>query len=290
VTERQAPTSTSANASGAVAPTIGAAPVRATAITETAGPSDLGGRQMTSLGPPHVPAVPQREHADVVPTVTASTSWRDACVAWTREQLDGPPPVEMPRGLPGSELLECVAGRFALPLAVYPAFVLLYGAHLLGHDGLAPATLAAFLDRGASVGGGWTEALGRGDLAATGVATYERSRVRIASAVQRCLDELPPETGRLVGEPADLPLLGACVVVGDGSLVEVARAYAARAGGAILAAYSERSRAEVAFEAHVRGATAMLHAHAFDGTLDAPAIYVARDEEIAAMLGLPRLA
>jgi hypothetical protein len=136
----------------------------------------------------------------------------------------------------------------------------------------------------------WDEALGRGALAARGVAEYAGSRVALAPLVLRTLDELPPATGVLVGRPGSVTLLGPCVVIaGDEPLVDVAERCAPQIGGAILAATGEPVRAELVLEARARGAAAMLRAVLVAAPSDA-AIFVIDDPDLAERLGLPCLA
>ena len=218
------------------------------------------------------------------PSTLAWTSWRDECAAWTRTQLE-----RRREPAPSIPSIAALATRFDLPDEIAPALVALYGAHLEGHDGIAPSIVAHVLelpdDRR------WAEALGRGELAARGVVVFERSRVRLARAVQRVLDELPPETGTIIGTPDAVTLLGACVIVdGSDNAFDIAARHAGRAGGAILVGHDDRAAALVSFEARAIGAAAMLPAHKYDGDLDAPAIYIATDEDEADRLGLPRLA
>ncbi|MDQ3334343.1 MAG: hypothetical protein M4D80_04215 [Myxococcota bacterium] len=232
--------------------------------------------------PSTTPAPPPRP----APTSTTSPSWRTACADWAesvverRTQLAQPPSVEAIRDL---------AVRFDLSAELVPALALLYGAHLAGHDGVAPVVLANavdFVDERR-----WAEALGRGELAAMEVASYEGSRVRLAPIVRRVLDELPPATGTLVGAPSVIAVLGACVLVERGSsAIDIATQHAARAGGAILVGHDERTSAEVCFEARAIGAVAMVPASKFDGETATPVIYVADDEGDASKLGLPRFA
>lgn len=207
-------------------------------------------------------------------------SWRDELVDWTRTVLalrgDTSP---MPP--PHVDALDDLARRFDLSIAVGPALTLLYGAHLLGHDGVAPADLSRVLDRS------WAEALGRGELAATGVARYERSRVRFAPAVQRVLDELPPTSGTLVGVPGRVEVDGPRVLVEQGDALDIAAAYAPRAGGAILVGSSDDPR-EVLLEARAIGATAMLPASRAGSEASGAVIYVCDDEAEAERIGLPR--
>ena len=244
---------------------------------------------------------PSTSRPDIGPSIARPdiqpASWRDGCAAWTRDQVER----RERKAPPHVASIDVLAARFELPAELAPALVVLYGAHLEGHDGVAPAIVAHVLgelvdDRR------WAEALGRGELAARGVVVSERSRVRLARAVQRVLDELPPETGTvvtarpqggaaIVGIPDGVTLLGACVIVERGDNVfDIAARHAMRAGGAILVGHDDRAASLVSFEARAIGAAAMLPAHKFDGDLAAPVIYIADDDDDASRLGLPRLA
>ncbi len=216
---------------------------------------------------------------DIAPRAT----WRDECAAWAMT-------TPLPTALPSAPLVDQLAARFDMPAYLMPALVLLYSAHLTGRDGVAPVDIARVLH------GRWDEALGRGALAGARIATYERSRVRLATAIQRALDELAPASGVLVGVPAGNALMGACVLVATDAIA-AAHQHARRAGGAILVAASvvdaiSTSHADdgatVCFEARAFGAVPMLPASAYDGNLDAPVLYVTDDDAVADALGLPR--
>jgi hypothetical protein len=207
-------------------------------------------------------------------------SWRDEVVAWTRAFTAG----AIDPGAPAAPPIDALIARFDLAPALHPALVLLYGAHLCGERGAAPAEIARVLDHQ------WDEALGRGGLAERGVAEYAGSRVALSPLVLRTLDELPPATGVLVGRPGSVTLLGPCVVIaGDEPLVAVAERCAPQIGGAILAATGEPVRAELVLEARARGAAPMLRA-VLDRAPDDAVIFVIGDPELAERLGLPRLA
>ena len=120
------------------------------------------------------------------------SNWRDDVVQWARAQVAGAPD----RAPAPAPPIETIANAFDVPHLV-PAFMLLYGAHLAGHEGVAPADLSRVLGRT------WDEALGRGRLAELGLARFERSRVVLADPIRRALDELPPLTGTLAGEGTD---------------------------------------------------------------------------------------
>jgi len=209
----------------------------------------------------------------------ARQSWRDEVVAWTRTIMSG----AIDHHVPAAPLIDAVVARFDLALALQPVVALLYGAHLCGERGIAPVDVARVLDRQ------WDEALGRGELAVRGVADYAGSRVALSPLVLRVLDELPPATGVVVGEPGPVALLGPCLVVaGDEPLAAIAERCLASVGGAILAAHGEPDRAALVFEARARGAAALLRA-AIDAVPSESAIFVIDDAELADRLGLPRL-
>ncbi len=222
-----------------------------------------------------VRALPATSTAAALGWLDARPSWRDELHAWTRAIAAGialREPPEMPLG-------ELVLARFELAPQLLPALALLYGAHLAGEIGAAPVDVARALGRR------WDEALGRGRLAASGIATHHVSRVRLVPAVLRVLDELPAQTGALVGTPGAISLLGPCVVVGAGPLGTIASACLPLAGGAILAADEGSRAADVVFEAKAYGAVAMLRT-----ITSATAIVVVEDEAAADASGLPRLA
>jgi hypothetical protein len=211
-------------------------------------------------------------------------SWRDDVVAWTRAITAGAIAADAPAAPP----IDALIARFDLAPALHPVLVLLYGAHLCGERGVAPAEVARVLDH-RWPDHRWDEALGRGELAERGVAEYAGSRVALSPLVLRVLDELPPATGVLIGRPGMVALLGPCVVVaGDEPLVAVATRCAPQVGGAILVATGEPVRAQLVLEARARGAAPMLRAVPDAAPGDA-AIFVTGDAELAERLGLPRL-
>ena len=215
------------------------------------------------------------------PRSDARQSWRDEVVAWSRTVTSG----VMDYHAPAAPAIDAVLARFELALQLRPVLALLYGAHLCGERGAAPIDVARVLDRQ------WDEALGRGELAQRGVAEYAGSRVALSPVILRVLDELPPLTGTLVGEPGIVALLGPCVVVaGDEPLTQIAAPCLAHVGGAILVARDDSDRAELLFEARAHGAAPMLRpAAVLDAAPSEPAIFVVGDAELADRLGLPRL-
>ncbi len=209
----------------------------------------------------------------------AAPDWREIIVMWTREAMTAPV-TDAPVCVP----IDLIVARFGLSPQLTHAIMLLYGAHLIGVDGVAPIGIAELA--------GWAEALGRGELADQGVARYRASRVHLAPAILRALDELPPTTGQIVGTPGVVSLLGPCVIVADGPLQIVAEAWMSSVGGAILAARADADPHELVIEARAYGAAPMVRIR---GTMlatipvDQPVILVADDEAMADGLGLRRL-
>jgi hypothetical protein len=215
------------------------------------------------------------------PGITDAARWRDEVVAWTRAVLAG-----VDREAPAVPAVDALAARFELSPPVRRALLLLYGAHLCGEPGAAPVDVARVCDRG------WDEALGRGRLAEARLATYERSRVRLAAPIQRVLDELPPAAGALFGPPGSPALLAPWAAVAPGEpLDELAARLAAQIGGAILAARPGADPAELYLEARARGAVPLLRVDAAAAAPPEtePAILVVDDDEAAAQLGAPIL-
>jgi hypothetical protein len=212
----------------------------------------------------------------------ARPSWRDEIVAWSRAVASG----AIDHKAPSVPAIDALLARFELAQQLQPVLVMLYGAHLCGELGVAPVDVAGLLERR------WEEALGRGELAQRGVAEYPRSRVALSPVILRVLDELPPATGTLVGEPGQVALLGPCVVVAvDEPLTAVAERCLSRVGGAILAASSDVDCAELVFEARAYGAVPMKRtAASLDAAASDPMIFVVADAELADRLGIPRLA
>jgi hypothetical protein len=223
---------------------------------------------------------PRSEASAALPWIDPQPSWRDDTVVWARAVAAG----SVDRGAPRVPAIETLVVRFDLSPQLVPALVLLYGAHL-GGETTAPVDVARVL------GGRWDEALGRGQLAARGVALYQGSRVGLAPAILRALDELPVRTGTIVGEPGTIVLLGPCVVVASETfLATIAERYLPSVGGAILAAADGIDPRELYLEARARGAVPMLRVIAeLDDTPADPAILVVTDEAIAEQLGVPRL-
>lgn len=211
----------------------------------------------------------------------AGAEWRDDLVVWTRNVDAG----EV-RSVEGAGPLEMIATRYDVSFALVPALAWLYGQHLLGRDGGAPAELAQ------RIGAGWDEALGRGELVRHGIVTFTGSRVRLADVVLHALDESPPITGTLVGAPGVMSLLGPCAIVAAGPLRIIAEACLPSIGGAILAANPDSDPAELVREARAYGAAPLWRVRAellprVSG--EHPIILVVEDDVTAGLLGVPRL-
>jgi hypothetical protein len=208
------------------------------------------------------------------PHVRPALTWRDDLVAWARAVTTG-----TTRPAPSAPAVTTLATRLELA-ELADALALLYGLHL-GGGSVAPVDLARVC--------GWPEALGRGRLVA--VASFADSRVRLAPAVCRALDELPPRSGTLVGEPGAVALLGPCVVVApEGAmLAPLAARCLAGAGGAILAGRPESEPAELASEARVYGAAPMMRVTDLAWYGAEPVVLVVASDEAAEQLGVPRL-
>jgi hypothetical protein len=131
-------------------------------------------------------------HEPGSPEAPQRASWRDDAGAWARAVASG----TFDRAAPSCLPIDALAVRFELPASLIPALVLLYGSHLAGLDGAAPMDVAKVLGRR------WDDALGRGKLAELGLAIYEHSRVKLAPAILRSLDELPPAPGDRAQFPA----------------------------------------------------------------------------------------
>lgn len=242
-------------------------------------------------------AHPRASTAEALPPLwtDAPPHWRDDIARWTHDATIDAQLAAAPSLVP----IDLLVARYELSPSLAPALALLYGAHLLGESGVAPIDLARVA--------GWPEALGRGELAEKRAAVYgdARSRIRLATPAQRVLDELPPETGRLVGTPGMVALLGPCVIVAQGPLSIVAQACITSIGGAILAAHEPGNALEegpemraspdpvkVVAEARAYGAAPMMRVAPvllWRIPVDVPIILVCDDDRTADELGLPRL-
>lgn len=201
--------------------------------------SDLGA---TLVPPPEPPASPR-----AAPTVTG---WREAAAAWSRGVLAGAggPPPALDTGL-----LPEVAARLALDDELTRALCFLYGAHVCGHDSVAPIELSGVL------GGRWDEALGGGRLASSGALVWWRSRIRLAKVIAATLDELPARTGTVVAGSVDHARTVAVVAPSTVDLPRIG-AWAASIVGTLLVPVASGDRRVNTFllEARARGVTPLV--------------------------------
>jgi hypothetical protein len=179
----------------------------------------------------------------------AGATWREDLIAWARglgtEQAN-----ELPTGTP----VDSLVARLELPPGLEPVVALAYAQHLLGNDGISALDVCNVQRNFA---GSWDEALGRGELAMRGVATFRASRMRLDDLILRVLDEYPPNSGVLVGTPGSVSLLGPCVIVAAGPISIIAEACLPSIGGAILAGNLDVDPHELATEARPYGAAPM---------------------------------
>jgi hypothetical protein len=218
------------------------------------------------VAPPPEPVAAVVDDVEPMPAFDDGQRWRDQLAVWTRAALSRPAGAAPPLAP-----IEALVERFDLEPWIVPGLALLYGAHLLGQDGVAPVALSRTLDHR------WDEALGRGVLAANGLARWRRSRVRLARVLRDALDELPARTGTLVGEPGGLVTATPCVVrTATGRAADAADLI----GGLSLIVDGEPRLAAV-IEARARGAIALFEA---SSTSDARAI-LAFGRGTAAVIG-----
>jgi hypothetical protein len=219
-----------------------------------------------------------RTNRDGAPDAPLRSSWRDDAGAWARAVASG----TFDRAAPSCAPIDTLLARFELPETLLPALVLLYGAHLAGMQGAAPMDVAKVLGRR------WDEALGRGKLAELGLAHYADSRVRLAPALQRVLDELPPR-GELVGEPGVVALLGPTLLVSREPIRVLGARVVEQLGGAALLG-GDGDLAELALEARALGAIAVgrVDLALRDLVLPHPILLVVDDEAVAEQIDLPR--
>lgn len=227
------------------------------------------------------PVAPTAPTAPAVEARRDAGDWRDALLAWARSPAGAPP---------ASTVLAGLGERFELAPDRLAVIALLYAAHLRGERGVAPVDVAQLLGGEAR----WVEALGRGELAAVGATVHEGSRVRLADAVQRALDELPAHSGVLVGEAGRSSLLGPCAAVSDEPLDELAARLAPQVGGILVgqlaSALDAAALAQLYLEARARGVVPMLRVDEPMAIRPEPALIVVAIEQHAELLGIPRLA
>jgi|GEM_PF-2467195 len=262
----------------------GPAALAAIASVEVAAPTNVAERlvawreRMRAAAPREVPSTA----AWIGPTDQPAT-WRDHLATWARSILSGT------RGEPpvlGDGPLGDVTARLGLDADLGLALWLLYGAHLCGHDGLAPAELSSVLRRR------WDEALGRGALAALGVARWRKSRARLTREVVDALDERSPRYGTIVVSGTSSPDgTRAIVAPADVELDAIAQ-WAAPALGPIFVA-NRRGLAHpdrFLLEGRVRGALPVLSWPRPDTLLPPAALLVVADEAAARAVPAPVVA
>lgn len=205
-----------------------------------------------------------------------SSSWRDALVDWYRGGAS-----ERPPGLDDGPLAE-VAERLELDEAHGPALALVYAAYLCGDDGVAPAELARALERD------WSEALGRGALAASGALRWRRARVRLAAPVRALLDDGEPRLGALVASDAKTPP-GQVAVIARGDDLPKLAAWLAPQYGPLLVPNERGLAAPAAFflEARLRGVAPLVMRPDGRAAVPSPGVAIVADEASARALRIP---
>lgn len=231
--------------------------------------------------------------AAFVPSAQALRDWRLMLIEWTRavrREVAAPPPVLAP---PLDALLRTLA--IAPPLGA--AIQLLYGAHLLGSPGVAPAELHAVLGDALPASRRWRESLGTGSLAALSAVALHDSLLRLSSELCRFLDERAPRHGTVLGSggpPRSTPAAAVC----DPFSVDPYRLATAVGSSILMVTRPPASSADlrgVALEARLRGATAVLPFPRYprhpglDPLPDIPAVYLVSSVELAAALGIELL-
>jgi hypothetical protein len=230
---------------------------------------------------------PRAQTSEPRPAGRGDDGWRVTLALWARDMIGtlGKPALETQSGSPPATPIDDLGPRFDLSPAAERVLALLYGAHLLGEDGVAPIDVAR-------VARSWDEALGRGELAAHALIRNAGSRVQLDDLLLRVLDERPPLHGELVGAPGVVSLLGPCVIVAAGPLSIVAEACLPSIGGAILAARDDADPEALASEARAYGAAPLWRvrpAQLERVPSERPFILVADDDATADLLGIPRL-
>jgi len=250
-------------------------------------------KERVSRGEPEEPAdldvvIPGPSVVHEAPVVTIH-EWRDAITAWTRRTLAGS------RGEPpllAAGPLYDVGHRLEIAAEDAPFLWLVYGARLCGLDGLAPADLVY------ATPGRWSEALGRGRLAATGAFAWRRARVHLVPEITAALDELPPRWGAIATSAVVSERSVAVVAPDDVELAEIGAWAAPRLGPMLVP--SQRGLAhprQLALEARARGLALLVRAPKTEGPgftpgsgIEAPrqlAVVVVDDAANADALQLP---
>jgi hypothetical protein len=210
--------------------------------------------------------------------------WRAQLASWSRTLRLGaqrPPPED--RGL-----LDVLRDRLALDDELAHGVALLYGAYLCGFGPTPVADLAAVL------AWRWDEALGDGELAASGVVRWRRGGASLAPEVIAMLDERAPRLGELAGEgPAVLEPVAVVAPV-DVAPRRVADWVAPRLGGLLVPGpRGELYPHRFLLEARLRGVAPLVRWEWFRATLATPpaaCVLVVEQTATASELQLPVLA
>ncbi len=161
----------------------------------------------------------------------SGSAWRERLCDWA-EQLLAQPRTKRPLPTFVDTQLAEAAERLGLGPRSQRALAIVYGARLLGHDGVPAAILARALNDGAAADDdSWDEALGRGILARLRLARARDGRLRLRAAAARFLDGAPPRLTVVHGQGAhQLPPSGPAHLCTDGPLPALGADLAARFG------------------------------------------------------------
>ncbi|MGE5186238.1 MAG: hypothetical protein ACM31C_29490 [Acidobacteriota bacterium] len=170
---------------------------------QTEAPAPAPSRHQVAAQPAAAPAAPAATRPSS-PTVR-QVEWREAYASYGEQLLGGR------RGSPPDAAggLAELAARLALGAGAVRALSLLYSLYLVGEPAISIARLAHEL-------GDWTEALGRGELAALALLRRKAGNVTLRTPVSDLLDGAPPRAVRLVGATPSVPRAGAFRVSRDG--------------------------------------------------------------------------
>jgi hypothetical protein len=155
------------------------------------GATKIDEQPVASSTPPVTPPVENPSHPpQVLESMVALYQWRDALASWVRATL---------RGLHGDPplLAACplhdVCLRLGLEGEARLVLWLVYGARLVGENGVAPADLVELCPKR------WDDALGRSRLGSLGAFEWrDDNRVHLAVEIKAALDELPPLLGTMI--------------------------------------------------------------------------------------------
>jgi hypothetical protein len=147
----------------------------------------------------------------------AGSAWRERLCDWA-ESLLAQPRTKRPLPTFAATQLAEAAERLGLGPRSQRALAIVYGARLLGHDGVPAAIFARALNDGAAPDDdSWDEALGRGVLARLRLARGRGGRLTLRAAAARFLDGAPPRLTVVHGRGAhQLPPSGPAHLRTDG--------------------------------------------------------------------------